>query len=131
MKREGFGIARCTVERLMKEMGLQGMIVSARRNAFSARSFFNRSLTAQPMMRREKRSSTMARYSPSFGCPDVTDVDTPLLILAIAGKILIQYVGRHRTAMVTVRRFTEASPLRGFQAIRAHQAGNTVTVTAQ
>jgi transposase InsO family protein len=26
MKREGFGVARCTVERLMREMGLQGVI---------------------------------------------------------------------------------------------------------
>jgi len=58
------------------------------------------------------------------------------LILAIAGKILIQYIGRHRTAMVTIRRFTEASPLRGFywythlRAGHSRASGGQYTVTA-
>ena len=43
------------------------------------------------------------QIQPAFGGPDIADVNAPFLIRPIAGKILIQEIGRNRAAMVAVR----------------------------
>ena len=112
------------------------------RRAASARSLFNRSLTAQPepVLGRAKPDPWDApgeevqddgEIKPPLRRPDIADIDAPLPVRLFTGKILIEKVGGDGAAMIAIRRLLETALLVGFQGIVAHQAGGAMAAYAQ
>lgn len=99
----------------------------ARCKAVTASSFVMRSPAAQPTIRRENRSTTMARYSQPSPVQILGDIRSPFLVRLFGGKILLQQIGGDRIVVGTVRGLGEATFLLHFQVILAHQAGDPST----
>ena len=67
LRREGFTIARCTVERLMASLGLQGVIRGKPvRTTISDKSAAARSITSTGSSRRHGRMRSGSRTSPMW-----------------------------------------------------------------